>query len=143
MAEIGIWTFLNSPLFALIVGTFLIPFVIKLIQKAIEKIKVSENRNLYGALIIYRYTELEKVFDYFINLSSDQLNYVKELYRDNFFKISDIFYGTHKSFIPSLDKEKTFPELLLKFFGKKYITKLSGKLTPEMQRLLKLPELRE
>lgn len=49
----------------------------------------------------------------------------------------------HKSFIPSLDKENTFPELLLKFFGKKYITKSSGILTPEMQRLLKLPELRE
>ena len=61
MTDIDIWTFLNSPLFALIVGTLLLPFIIKLIQKAIEKIKVSGNRKLYGALIIYWYTELEKL----------------------------------------------------------------------------------
>jgi len=141
MVEFDIWTFLNSPLFALIVGTLLIPFIIKLVQKAFERIKASENRNLYGALIIHRYTELEKVFDYFINFNSNKLSTVKEKFRENFMKISKLFKGGYNSFIPSLDKEKTFPELLLKFLGKKSVTKSSGMLSPEMGRLLRLPEI--
>ncbi len=89
--------------------------------------------------MVYR---IRKTFDYFINLSADQITSDEgSNFRELLLEISAIFDGRHKSFIRSLDKENSFPELLLKFFGKKIITKSSTTLPPKMQRLLELPDI--